>query len=52
MKRPHTGPLSGSARKWILLEAETDNMWHVFDAFLEAVHKLETGRGFTSTLDI
>ncbi len=36
----------------ILLEAETDNLWHVFDAFLEAVHKLETGRGFTSTLDI
>lgn len=36
----------------ILLEAETDSMWHVLDAFLEAVHKLETGRGFTSTLDL
>lgn len=36
----------------ILLEAETDSMWHVFDAFLEAVHKLETGRGFTSALGL
>ncbi len=36
----------------ILLEAETDSMWRVFDAFLEAVHKLETGSGFTSTLEL
>jgi|GEM_PF-2818175 len=36
----------------ILLEAETDSMWRAFDTFLEAVHKLETGTGFTSTLEI
>lgn len=37
-------------RRGVLLEAEVDALWHVFDAVLEAFHAVETGDGFPAVL--